>query len=161
MLTAIDNPPKTLPGRYYTDSAIFRDELERFFCRMWVCVGREEQVANTGEFLVREIADESIIVTRNEGGSVNAFYNVCRHRGTRICAEASGRFTGRIQCPYHAWTYALNGQLVAAPHMDDSPGFTCEEYRLGAVAIESWGGFVFVNLSANPRPLVEQIGELT
>ncbi|PYV59343.1 MAG: (2Fe-2S)-binding protein [Acidobacteria bacterium] len=158
MLTASDNPPKTLPGRYYTDPAIFRDELERFFCRMWVCVGREEQVANTGEFLVREIADESIIVTRNEGGSVNAFYNVCRHRGTRICAEAAGRFSGRIQCPYHGWTYGLDGKLMGAPHMNH--GFRREEYPLHSVSCDVWDGHVFVNLDPNAPTLREQLDTL-
>ena len=101
-----------------------------------------------------------MIVTRDESGALQAFYNVCRHRGTRICAEEKGQFAGSIQCPYHAWTYALDGRLVAAPHMDDTPDFRCEDYRLGPVAVGSWAGFVFVTLATSPRPLSDQIGAL-
>ncbi len=158
MLIETDNPPKTLPGRYYTDPAIFADELERFFCRMWVCVGREEQVANAGDFLVREIADESIVVTRNEAGKLNAFFNVCRHRGTRICAEAEGKFAGRIQCPYHGWTYGLNGKLLGAPHMNQD--FRRAEYPLHSVLCDVWDGHVFINLDSNAVPLAEQLDVL-
>ena len=154
----IDNPPKTLPGRYYTDRTIFRDELERFFCRMWICAGREEQVANAGDFLVREIADESIIVTHNESRSVNAFFNVCRHRGTRICADLEGKFAGRIQCPYHGWTYALDGKLIGAPHMNH--GFRREEYPLHPLLCEVWDGHVFINLDARASPLCDQLDTL-
>src|SRR5216117_1225796 len=150
----------TLPARYYTDRGIFTRERDRFFSEMWVTVARDEDLAAAGDFVVREVAGESLIVTRDESGRLQAFYNVCRHRGTRICGEAKGRFSGRIQCPYHAWTYGLDGRLVAAPHMDDSPGFRCDDYRLGAVAVDSWGGFVFVTLAASPRPLAEQIGRL-
>ena len=152
------NVPKTLPGRYYTDPAIFREELERFFCRMWVCVGREEQVANAGDFLVREIAGESIVVTRNEDGKVNAFFNVCRHRGTRICADLEGKFAGRIQCPYHGWTYALDGKLMGAPHMNH--GFRREEYPLHSVQCDVWDGHVFVNLDPKASALREQLDTL-
>jgi glycine betaine catabolism A len=95
---------KTLPARYYTDAEVFRREMESFFCRMWVCAGRSEQIPNPGDFFVREVAGESIIVTRDAGGAIRAFYNVCRHRGTRVCREAEGKFAGRIQCPYHGWT---------------------------------------------------------
>src|SRR5262249_145245 len=150
MSMEIDNPPKTLPGRYYTDRKIFRDELERFFCRMWICPGREEQVANAGDFLVREIADESIIVTHNESRSVNAFFNVCRHRGTRICADLEGKFAGRIQCPYHGWTYALDGKLIGAPHMNH--GFRRGEDPLHPLLCEGGGGHVIINLHPPAPP---------
>ena len=89
----------TLPARYYTDSAIFARERERFHADMWVTVAREEDIAKPGDFVVREVAGESVIVTRDESGALQAFYNVCRHRGTRICADEKGKFTGRIQCP--------------------------------------------------------------
>src|SRR5262249_22140687 len=115
----------TLPARYYTDPTVFVRERERFHADMWVNVAREEDVAKPGDFVVRDVAGESVIITRDDSGALQAFYNVCRHRGTRICGEEKGKFTGRIQCPYHAWTYALDGRLVAAPHMDDSPGFRC------------------------------------
>ena len=109
----------TLPARYYTDPDFFRDELERFYCNSWICAGRADQIPAPGDFFVREVARESIIVTRDGGGSVRAFFNVCRHRGTRICAGGEGHFAGRIQCGYHGWTYGLDGSLIGAPHAQD------------------------------------------
>jgi Rieske 2Fe-2S family protein len=158
MTTKTDGFPKTLPGRYYTDAELFPDEFERFFFRMWVCAGRTEQVANPGDYFVREMGDESIIVTRNESGIVNAFYNVCRHRGTRICPTREGKFAGRIQCPYHGWTYGLDGKLIGAPHMAE--GFRREDYPLNLVYCDAWDGHVFINLSEKPQPLSEQLDSL-
>ena len=150
---------KTLPRRYYTDAENFRREMERFFHGMWVCAGRSEQIASASDFFLREVAGENIIITRNEGGALHAFYNVCRHRGTRLCREPEGKFAGRIQCPYHGWTYGLDGKLLGAPHMDDC-GFRREEYPLHAVGVEEWAGHIFVNLGKRREPLREQLGEL-
>jgi Rieske 2Fe-2S family protein len=155
MVTRADLLPTTLPARYYTDAELFQDELERFFCQTWVCAGRIGQITSPGDFFVREIGNESIIMTRDESGHVNAFYNVCRHRGTRICATHEGKFAGRIQCPYHGWTYGLEGSLIGAPHMAE--GFRREEYPLNRVHCDLWDGHVFINLSENPRPLSEQL----
>lgn len=149
----------TLPARYYTDPAVFREELERFFCRMWVCAGRADQIAAPGDYFLREIADESVIVTRDETGEIRAFYNVCRHRGTRICTTPEGHFAGRIQCPYHAWTYRLDGRLIGAPHMGER-GFQKEEYPLNLVHSGVWDGHIFINLAANPPPLASQLADL-
>src|SRR5580704_1149603 len=137
---------KTLPARYYIDPENFRREIESFFCKMWIGAGRSEQVAHAGDFFLREIAGESIVVTRDVGGVLRAFYNVCRHRGTRMCREAEGKFAGRIQCPYHGWTYGLDGRLLGAPHMEAD--FRHEEYPLHAVGIEEWDGHLFLNLDA-------------
>jgi glycine betaine catabolism A len=137
---------KTLPARYYIDPENFRREMESFFCKMWIGAGRSEQVAHAGDFFLREIAGESIVVTRDVGGVLRAFYNVCRHRGTRMCREAEGKFAGRIQCPYHGWTYGLDGRLLGAPHMEAD--FRHEEYPLHAVGIEEWDGHLFLNLDA-------------
>ena len=102
---------KTLPGRYYTDPNLFERELETIFCQMWkFCSGRTEQIPNPGDYCLCEVAGESLIVTRENSGEIHAFYNVCRHRGTRICREERGKFPGRIQCPYHGWTYGLDGK---------------------------------------------------
>ena len=100
---------RTLPARYYVDRSYFNREMDRLFARMWVCAGRTEQVEPAGRFFVRELLGEPIIITSSPRGSVNAFYNVCRHRGTRLCTEEHGTFAGSIQCPYHAWTYDLDG----------------------------------------------------
>ena len=150
--------PKTLPARYYVDAEVFADELERFFCQTWVCAGRAQQIENPGDYFLREIGHESIIITRDENGNPRAFYNVCRHRGTRLCTSPEGEFAGRIQCPYHGWTYGLNGCLLGAPHMDRS--FCHQDYPLNAVHCEVWDGHIFINLDPNPGPLVEQLSTL-
>ena len=152
---------RTLPARYYTDPALFAREQERFFAKLWVAAGRAEEVAAAGDYIVREVAGESVIVTRREDGELAAFYNVCRHRGTRICTDAAGHFQERMQCPYHAWTYDLAGRLVAAPHMDAAPGFRREDNGLAPVAVDDWDGHLFLNLSPHPAPLASQLGSLT
>ena len=149
----------TLPARYYTDPSVFRQEVERFFFGMWVCAGRSGQLENAGDYFLADIGGESIIVTRDSGGKLQAFYNVCRHRGTRMCREGQGKFAGRIQCPYHGWTYALDGRLLGAPHMETN-GFRREDYPLHGVAVEDWDGHIFLNLSSNPGSLSGQLGDL-
>jgi len=150
---------KTLEGRYFTDPGIFREEMERFYFGMWVCAGRSEQIEKAGKYFVAEVAGERVIVTRDAGGTARAFYNVCRHRGTQLCERAEGEFAARIQCPYHGWTYGLDGKLLAAPHMEVE-GFRKEEYPLHAVGAEEWDGHIFVNLAREPRPLREQLADL-
>src|SRR5262245_23227922 len=110
---------RTLPAEYYVDAVFFAREMERLFRRMWVCVGRTDEIERPGQFVLKDLAGDSIIVTRAASGAVHAFHNVCRHRGTRLCTETSGAFQGSIQCPYHSWTYALDGRLIGAPHMDE------------------------------------------
>ena len=106
---------KTLPGPYYTSEEIFRLENERIFARHWLYVGREAALGEPGRYFLAEAAGESIIVLRDQEGRLRAFYNVCRHRGTRLCSGPEGRFSHSIQCLYHAWTYGLDGALKAAP----------------------------------------------
>jgi phenylpropionate dioxygenase-like ring-hydroxylating dioxygenase large terminal subunit len=119
----------TLPARYYTDPDLFRDEIERFYCR--TCAGRANQIPAPGDYFLREIAGESIIITRDASNSLRAFFNVGRHRGTRICALAEGHFPGRIQCGYHGWTYGLDGKSPRRPPPHD--GFCREDYPLNRV----------------------------
>jgi Rieske 2Fe-2S family protein len=150
---------RTLPAEYYVDRAYFDREMERLFRRMWICAGRTEQVGRPGQFYVRELLGEPIVITRGASG-VNAFYNVCRHRGTRLCTEAQGTFAGAIQCPYHSWTYDLDGRLIGAPHMDEVPHFRKEDYPLHRVHASVWDGHIFLNLSADPAPLSAQLAGL-
>src|SRR3954449_13059415 len=96
---------RTMPRERYASPEIFAEEQERFISRMWTCVGRASAFAKPGEYRLRTIAGESIIVLRDRGGELHAFFNVCRHRGTRLCRETSGQLSETIQCPYHAWTY--------------------------------------------------------
>lgn len=137
---------KTLEARWYTSAEVFARERERIFARSWVCVGRSSDVNKPGSFFTTEIAGENLIVTRDEHGTLHAFYNVCRHRGTRICEQPSGTFKGSIQCPYHAWTYGLDGRLLVARNMDNTPGFEREEYPLHEAHVREFEGFIFIAL---------------
>jgi glycine betaine catabolism A len=150
----------TLPAAYYVDAGYFRREMEALFERMWICAGRAEQVERPGQFFVREVLGESVIVTRAASGRVHAFYNVCRHRGTKLCTQPEGTFAGSIQCPYHAWTYDLEGRLVGAPHMDEVSHFRRADYPLHQVHADVWDGHVFLCLSADPQPLLTQLDDL-
>src|ERR671913_2652300 len=146
---------KTLPRRYYVAPELFAEELDKIFARRWLCVGREDQVAQPGQYFLQPVEAESIIVLRDRGGTLRAYYNVCRHRGTRLCEEQRGRFSETIQCPYHAWTYALDGRLIGAPSSADIEGFQKSDYPLHSVAIESWEGFLFINLAPEPEPFAQ------
>ena len=141
---------RTLPGRYYTAPEVFADEGERLFARTWLCVGRAAALPEPGDYLTVEIAGESVIVLRDRSGEYRAYFNVCRHRGTRLCEAGQGRLSETIQCPYHAWTYALDGRLIGAPHMNEIEGFDKKDYPLHRVPLESWEGFLFINIAPEP-----------
>ncbi|MGI0149710.1 MAG: aromatic ring-hydroxylating oxygenase subunit alpha [Thermoplasmata archaeon] len=149
---------KTPPGSFYTDERIFRQEIEEFFCRSWLNLGREEEIANPGDFFTREIGNESIIVIRGTDGKARAFYNVCRHRGTRLIDVAEGTKLRSIVCPYHGWTYSAEGRLVGAPHTESLVDFPKEEHGLYGIPLESWGGFVWANLDLEAPPLRNDFG---
>jgi Rieske 2Fe-2S family protein len=142
---------RTMPGEYYTAEAVLAEERERIFATGWNCVGRASRLREPGDFFVREIAGESIIVVLDRSSRPRAYFNVCRHRGTRICREASGHFRESIQCGYHAWTYSLDGKLVGAPHMQEAVGFDKAEYPLHEAALAAWEGFLFVNVAVAPE----------
>jgi Rieske 2Fe-2S family protein len=144
---------RTLPGEYYTSEQVYREEADRVFARRWVCVGRAEGVAEPGSYVLADVAGESLIVVRDPQARLHALFNVCRHRGTRLCEAASGRLGGTIQCPYHGWTYALDGRLLGAPHMADTPGFDPAEFPLREAALGAWQGFLFVSLEGQPPAL--------
>jgi Rieske 2Fe-2S family protein len=141
---------RTMPGEYYTSTAILEEERARLFPKMWHCVGRATAVGTAGEFLVRDVAGESVIVVRGNDTKLRAFFNTCRHRGTRLCTQAAGQFSETIQCPYHAWTYGIDGRLIGAPHMNEVEGFDKRDYPLHQAAVAEWEGFVFVNVSREP-----------
>jgi Rieske 2Fe-2S family protein len=152
---------QSLPARYYTCPEHFRAEMDYFFGSRWVCAGQAESLEKAGDYRLQEIAGENLILTRVPDGQIRAFYNLCRHRGARLCESERGTFKGRIQCPYHAWTYDLNGALVGAPHMADTPGFAVADYPLHAAACAQWNGLLFVNLAKEPAPIDEQLGPLS
>jgi len=147
----------TLPGRYYTDPGILEIEWERIFGRAWLYAGREERLPNPGDYFTLPVGRDSVLVVRDRDGRVGAFHNVCRHRGARLCAEETGSLKA-IRCPYHAWTYGLDGRLAGAPNLRDGEGFRREEFSLHPVALESWRGCLFVNLDPHPEPLAKSLG---
>src|SRR6059058_451283 len=151
---------RTMPRERYTSPEIFAEERERLFGRHWNCVGRASAFTKPGDYQLRTIAGESLILVRDRGGELHAFFNVCRHRGTQICREASGQFSETIQCPYHAWTYALDGRLIGAPHMNEVDGFDKKEFPLHEAAVAEWEGFVFVNIGDKLQPFQEWFGPM-
>src|SRR5213596_2874631 len=150
---------KTLPQRYFVSPEIFAEELQKIFANHWVLVGHQSQLAELGDYFLAEVAGESLIVTKDQRSTIRGFYNVCRHRGSRLCEEQNGHVAA-IQCPYHAWTYALDGRLLGAPHMDETPRFNKAEYPLKPARLGLWEGFIFLNLADSPAPLEEWFAPL-
>ena len=150
----------TLPARFYTDPEHFGCEMAEIHSRSWLCAGRAEELPEAGSFIVRRAGGASVVVVRDEGGGLRAFHNVCRHRGSLLCLEESGRLPGRIRCPYHGWTYGLDGRLLGAPHMEKVEGFHESDYPLRPVHAEEWDGHLFIHLGEDPVPLREHLGAL-
>ena len=149
----------TLPGTAYHSDETWALDKERVFYRNWVYVGRTERVSKPGTWLRVEIADESILVVRGKDDELRAFYNVCRHRGSRICDDEQGEVRSHLRCPYHAWGYALDGTLVTTP-MIEKDEIDRASTSLWPVHVDVWAGFVFVNLSREePRPLLEHLAD--
>lgn len=143
---------RTLPREYYTSESLLAEEVERLFRRNWMVVCREDRVADPGAFVLHERFGDRLMVVRGRDGCLRAFHNMCRHRGTKICEASSGRFPSTIQCPYHAWTWTTDGELVGAPHMHEVEGFQRRDYPLLQVPVATWEGFVFVAHEASPPP---------
>ncbi len=157
---AVSGGTRTLPARYYTDPTHFERELERIHLSGWLWAGRLDELPASGHYLLVELAGESVMVLRGNDGALQGFYNVCRHRGTRLCVEPRGVLAGRIQCPYHAWTYRYDGTLASAPMMDKTEGFCRDDYPLVPVAVDTWDGHVFVHLGRDPEPLRTWLDDL-
>jgi len=144
----------SFPREYYVSAERFEREMELIFSRQWLYAGHESEIPNTGDFITREVGDESILVTR-DGHNIHALFNVCRHRGARVCQQSDGNLR-RFVCPYHRWTYDLDGRLIAAPAMPDT--FESERYPLFRAHVHSWNGMVFINLSEDmPEPLDQML----
>mgnify|MGYP002629112889 CR=1 FL=1 len=148
----------TLPREVYLSDEVWRDERTSIWHDQWVLVGRDSDLPDVGSHLVVDIAGESIVVVRDDDQRLRGYYNVCRHRGAELVdstGPSCGSFGVVIQCPYHAWTYGLDGQLRRAPFLDpaDTPNIGLHE-----AAVDTWGGFVFVSLSTAPTSLDDQIG---
>jgi Rieske 2Fe-2S family protein len=141
---------RTLPGSAYSSPTIFAAEQEKIFEQMWFCAARAGELRKPGDFRTVQVGRESIIVSRNRKGQLRAFFNVCRHRGALVCNEESGSGKRSFQCPYHAWTYDLDGKLIAAPNLTKMPDITREQYGLHAAHVRDWLGYVWVSVADDP-----------
>lgn len=148
----------TLPARAYTDASIYDREVERLFRGEWLCAARIEQVPEPGDFLSLDLLGDRLVVVRDREGAIRVLSRVCRHRAAEL---VNGRGNTRsFQCPYHLWTYGLDGRLVGAPHMDAVPGFDPAKCSLPEIRSEIWEGFVFVNLDGRAAPLAPRLAPL-
>jgi glycine betaine catabolism A len=157
-MTSVSLPPsliRTLPGHLYTEHGAFAREQERIFESMWFAVARSGELDAPGRFVTKQVGREDVIVVRGRDGALRAFLNVCRHRGARLCAAESGQVRRAIQCMYHAWTYGLDGQLVAAPNLKSMQDIDRTEYGLITVHLREWLGYAWVCLADDP-PSFEQ-----
>ena len=148
----------TLPSRYYLDSAMLEREKEFVFGRTWQLVARADELARVGDFVPVTVLDEPIVITRDLGGELRAFYNVCRHRAGQVALTRGNRRS--LQCRYHGWTYGLDGSLRACPEMEETEGFRKEDFGLQPVRVDRWGPFVFVCLSSDAPSLTEVMGAI-
>ncbi|MFJ7904106.1 SRPBCC family protein [Streptomyces sp. NPDC096198] len=157
--SAVGSPGTALPARYYTDPALAEAETERIFAKSWQLVCHESDLPGPGARLAATVAGREALVVRTEDGSLAAHLNVCRHRGTRLVSapEPSGK---AIRCPYHGWTYKLDGSLVGAPEARRIPCLDKPRLGLHPVSVESFLGFVFVNLDLEATPLAESCAGL-
>jgi Rieske 2Fe-2S family protein len=149
-----------LPPAAFTDPEVLGWEVEAIFGDGWVCAGHLSAVAEPGSYITREIGTESVIVIGGEDGRPRAFHNVCRHRGSRLFEEEEGAVRKRIRCPYHAWSYDLEGNLRGAPHMDEVEDFDPACFGLREVRSAVAGGLVLIDLGGRAGAAEDHVGEL-
>ena len=146
---------ETLPPSCYTDEEFYRFEKEALFAREWLCVGRREWLEKPGDFFTVSHANEPLIVSMDRGGTIRAMSAVCQHRAMLV-AEGKGNARG-FTCPYHHWSYGLDGELVGTPAMGRTCNFDKQRYRLPALKVELWHGFIFVNFDVDAAPLAPRL----
>ena len=166
----VTNPPSalrtTLGGDYYTNADTFAAEQERIFEATWFCAVRSAELALPGQFKKVQVGRESVLLVRGRDGLLRAFLNICRHRGAQLCTDAEGQLKRNLRCPYHSWTYALDGKLVAAPNIgtlttDSGAPIDRYEFGLAPVALTEWLGYAWVCISDTPPPFEDVVAEAT
>jgi len=153
------NESTALPKMFFTDPAIFEFEKERLFKDDWVAVARIDQLSNPGDYITYDLLGDTIIVACDKNGTINAFSNVCLHRACSI-AEGAGQKKNLFTCPYHKWTYELDGKLRGSPNMEQATQFN-NDLALPSLAVEIWQGWVFVHAGDNPDPLAPTLTEFS
>lgn len=151
-----------LPAEVFNDDKVFRAEMERIFTNTWVFVAHETEIPNTGDYVMRKIGLDQVIVIRDTDGRINVLLNHCRHRGTEICHEDKGN-ARHFKCPYHGWTYKINGDFAGAPHFRDAyEAVDAKKWGLHKAAkVDSYQGLVFASISGKVPSLKEHLGEAT
>jgi phenylpropionate dioxygenase-like ring-hydroxylating dioxygenase large terminal subunit len=144
----------------YTSQEFFNREMERMWRRTWQWACREEHIPESGDYYVYEIGDHSVIIVRTESGDVKAYYNVCQHRGTKLRSHTGVGHAAEIRCPFHGWSWNLDGTLKNIPCAWDFPHVAKRKFGLAEVKVGIWGGFVFINLDANAADLQEYLRPL-
>ena len=148
----------TPPASWYRSPEFLAWERQRVFRRSWQAVGRVDQVARPGDYFAGCLVDDPYVVLRDQQGALRAFHNVCRHHAAQICAGEGS--VQELVCPYHGWTYRLDGGLTRAPRLGRNENFDRERFSLKAIAVETWGPLVFIHLDENPPPLAAQLADL-
>lgn len=161
MTSEFDKLEATLPRGSYLDPHGYAREAASIFHKEWFCAGRREGLESRGEYRLVNVTGESILIVCDEGGKLNAFYNVCRHRGAQLISsddgkQISGDFQAGIRCPYHSWNYQLNGDLHSTPHVNIDK--SC--MGLHQVEVDEWGGFVFLRLIEGDKNLLDALGDV-
>ncbi len=147
-----------LPPQAYLSEEFYELELEHLFRRDWICVGREEEAENPGDYFTIELAGEPLVVVRGTDNRLRVLSNVCRHRYMQVVMGQGS--AGRLSCPYHGWTYQLDGRLMGATNMSESRILDKDNCRLPEFKLETWLGFIFVNLDPDAEPLAPRLQEL-
>jgi phenylpropionate dioxygenase-like ring-hydroxylating dioxygenase large terminal subunit len=152
------NSARHVPGFVYTSPEIFALEKEKIFMKDWLCVGRVEEIENPGDYLALHVLGEPVLLTRGSDGAVNAFSNICLHRGVEVATGSGNRRS--FTCPFHGWTYNLEGRLVGAPLMKEAEGFDPAACRLSPIRTEVWKSWIFLTFDADAPPLAQHVAPL-
>ncbi|GHC22353.1 aromatic ring-hydroxylating oxygenase subunit alpha [Aidingimonas halophila] len=141
----------SLPQPFYNDARLFALDMQEIYAKEWLFAGHTCEIPSKGNYMTLQIGDGSVIIVRGDKGTIHAFHNTCRHRGSRLCTAERGK-VAKLVCPYHQWTYDLDGRLLFAG-TEMGPDFDLSDHGLAPVAVRSGGGYIFINLGDNPAPI--------